>query len=291
MLRGAPIVLALLLACDVAEPASTLPAEPQPVGGKADGTRVDEHEGMPWDEIAARCTPPADDEPVVYLSDFRWDYSLEDMEERFWEIYESRKRLAGRAYYDPERDVFVMPHIPSWGGEVILSRRLVQNVRRHIERSLQRNYADFVFFPDMGHAHLFVPEERWEQAYAGTPVSEFSSRYTKMFDDPSLRVLYHTAEQLAHTVDGKLVDDRYLQWRHYTRNVVGDNQGLGQIDLIRDLSSSANTAHDLEGHRYHGSGFELSASADGCFPFVKDGEVLYFDLSLAPLQSETSGGT
>jgi hypothetical protein len=289
MPRVVLLVLAAALACDAPEPAAALPPDPVPAGGKADGA-ADEREGMPWDEIAARCAPPAADEPVVYLDDFRWDYSLEDMEARFWEIYESGKRLAGRAYYDPERDVFVMPHVPAWGGEVMLSRRLVENVRRHIERSLARNYADFVFFPDMGHAHLFIPEDRWDQVYAGAPVSELSARYAEMFDDPSLRVLYHTAEQLAHTVDGELVADRYLQWRHFTRNVVGDNRGLGQIDLIRDLSSSANTAHHLEGHRYHGAGFELSASAEGCFPFVKDGEILYFDLSLTPLASSNPGG-
>lgn len=288
----APLAALSLLACDLQQPAEPLGADPQgpAAGGKADELGGGEDGAMPWGEIAARCTAPADDEEGIYYSDFRWDYSFDDMEARFWEIYGSGKRLVGRAHYDAGRDLFVMPQTPSWGGEVVLSERLVENVRRHIEGALARNYADFIFFPDMGHAHLFIPHERWEHVYAGRPVSELSDRYSEMFDDPSLRVLYHTAEQLAHIEDGELVDDRYLQWRHYTRNVVGDNRGLGKLDLIRDLSSDANTAHYLEGHRYHGGGFYLSASEDGCFPFVKNGEVLYFDISVTSMPPSPGGG-
>jgi hypothetical protein len=282
----------LLTACEMGEPAAPLPADPPPSpGGKADDVGGDPEArggGMPWEEIAARCAAPEADEPVVYFSDFRWDYSLEEMGARFWEIYQSGKRLKGRARYDAARDLFVMPHVPSWGGEVVLPARLIENVRRHVERALARDYADYIFFPDMGHAHLFIPEEQFAREYSGRPVSELSDVYSEMFADPSVRVLYHTAEQLAHFEDGELADDRYLQWRHFTRNVVGDNQGLGQLDLIHELSSAANTAHYLEGHRYHGGGFYLSASEEGCFPFVMNGEVLYFDISVTSLPS--SGG-
>ncbi len=295
MKRLAPLALPFLLACSD-EPAE-LPAEaPPPAGavpdGKADG--VTGEGALDWDALRARCAAPTEDEPFLYGGAFSWGYSLESMAERFEEIYAAPERLAGRAWYDADRDTFVMADLDAWGGEVILPPRLVESVRGHIERALELGYVDHVFFPDMGHSHLFVPHQRWDEIYEPYEVSQLSAMRSALLDDPELKVLYHTAEQL-EMLDGddRVLADRRIMWRFMTRNPVGDNRGEGRLDLIQNLEQKSNTARDLEGYFYYGSGFNISASANGCFPYVHQGEVRYFDISMTDLPydpSSSSGG-
>jgi hypothetical protein len=247
--------------------------------------------GIDWTAVAQRCGPPTEDEPVVYANDFKWDYSHEEMGVRFEEMYASGKRLQDRAYYDEVSGRYVMPLMEAWGGQTVASKRLVENVRLHIERALGRGYAEYPFFPDMGHTHLFIPREHWDAEYLDTPVSEFGERFTRLFDDPKLKLLYHTAEQLqVLDEDGNLLNDRHLRWRFFTRNLAGDNDWAGRIDLLHEPDSSANTSRYLEGHRYFGTGFNITATVDGCFPYVHDGWLYYFDISMSdlPQNEETS---
>ncbi len=257
-------------------------------GGKSDAF---DDKASVWEEIALRCTAPADDEEVVYNNDFEWGYSHEAMGIRYEEIYHSGKRLHARAYYDETLGSLVLPGTDSWGGDVMLPERLVENVTLHIEHALERGYAEFVFFPDMGHSHLFIPEQHFEDVYAGTPVSEFSRRYERMFDDPQLMVLY-TAEQLQMLdEDDQVINDRHIMWRYHTRNPVGDNNYERRLELLTDYTQKANTARDMAEMKYQGAGFNISASEDGCFPFENQhGEIQWYDISLEDLPFDTSGG-
>ena len=274
------LVLLLALGCEEVEPASDGPAY-QGLSGKADSAGKPSME-MDWPTIATRCTPPADDEPVIFSSDFIWGDSLEGMAQRFVEMYASEKRLSGRVYFDPEQGTFVLPCLKAWGGQILLSTRLIENVRRHVEKALLRGYAEFVFFPDMGHSHLFVPQNRWDETYAGRPVDEWSAMYAELFADPELKVLYHTAEQLqVMDVNNELLDNRHLRWRFFTRNIVGDNAYLSRLELLHDPDHMANTARDMPGHHYQGAGFNISANQNGCFPYVHEGELYWFDISLS----------
>ncbi len=271
-------------ACNPDEPGSHTAA----LGGKADQAGLPS-EGMNWAEIEKRCQRPAADEPIIYSDDFQWGISAEEMGESFDKIYHADKRLSGRAYYDEETRQYLLPAKSAWGGAVVLPTRLIENVRRHIEKALLRGYAEYVFFPDMGHAHLFVPDEIWEAEYKSTPVSEMSLMYSRIFDDPELLVLYHTAEQLQMlTEESELLDDRHLRWRFFTRNLVGDNAYLSRLDLLHEPTHPSNTSRKLPGHRYNGSGFDISANKNGCFPYVVDGVTYWFDFSLTdPPQRQT----
>lgn len=253
--------------------------------GKADTLGADG--AIDWAAVAARCAPPAADEPVIYSNFFSWGYTPEAMAARFDEIYTGAERLADRARYDAARDQFILPDTPAWGGEVVLPRAFVESVRAHVERALAFGYVDHVFFPDMGHSHFFIPQTSWDDRYAGRPVTGLSAMRAELLADPGLRVLYHTAEQLQMLdEEDHVLPDRHIQWRFYTRNLVGDAEG--RLDLITDLEQKANTARDLPGHHYYGGGFNISANADGCFPYVHDGEVRYFDLSLEDLPPDPS---
>ena len=204
------------------------------------------------------------------------------MGQKFEEIYQSEKRLFERAYFDEQSRQFVLPGREAWGGDVVLPQRLIENVRRHIEKALMRGYAEYVFFPDMGHTHLFYPKPLWEAEYASTPASELSAMYTRLYNDPELLLLYHTAEQLQMLDDNdELLSDRHVRWRFFTRNLVGDNAYLSQLDLLHAPTHSANTSRKLPGYRYHGNGFAFSANKNGCFPYVHNGVTYWFDISLS----------
>src|SRR5690606_25957060 len=108
------------------------------------------------------------------------------------------------------------------------------------------------------------------------PASEGKLRYEKMFANPEIKFLYHTAEQFKFRGDdGELFPDRHLQWRFFTRNLVGDNKGQGRLELIYNHSSSHNTAHNYEQetYRYWGAGIYFTANKDGCFPFKVKNEI------------------
>lgn len=62
----------------------------------------------------------------------------------------------------------------------------------HIETALREGYAHFVFFPDMGHAHLYFPADHWRKAYASAEsiLQSLEALYEKMLADPVLRHKY-----------------------------------------------------------------------------------------------------
>jgi hypothetical protein len=246
--------------------------------------QMDDFSSEEWSEIRARCMAAASSEPAITTNDFRWDYNLSDMAQRYQEMYASPKRLADRAFYDASAGRLILRLPDVWGAKAVLSPRLVKSVTRHIESALARGHADFVFFPDMGHSHFFIPEERWAVAYASTPVAQIGSRYTKFFEDPELKVLYHTAEQLVTRNESGPLPDRKLQFRFHTRSIVGDNRAQGTLEVHSNPASAANTVSTYEGHHYYGGGFNLSANERGCFRFTHQGRTVFYDISLKDLE-------
>lgn len=242
-----------------------------------------------------RCQSPKVGEKQVYNQDFSWGMSLDDMKAKFQEIYHSGKRLKARAYYNKATGKFVLPKDMSGGiKEVSLSPKFIKSVRRHIEEALKHDYADYVMFPDMGHSHFLLPRDYYDKELANIPVSEMNILYEKMMASPQTKILYHTAEQLKVTDENdKLLPDRYLQWRFFTRNLVGDNRGEGNMKIYKALDSGANTIGEKEAHgdRWWGGGFNMSASVDGCFPYEQGGKTYYFDISLEDLPSDPEKGS
>lgn len=238
---------------------------------------------------AERCRPPGPQDPVIYSQDFRWGYSLDELRAVSSEFYRSPKRLPDRARWNAERGAYVMPFRAEQGGDVVIPTRLIESVRKHIEAALERRYIDGVVFPDMGHSHFYLPQEVWDRDYAAIPIAETARLYERMMDDPSLRVLYHTAEQL-QTLDAERnpLANRDVQWRFHTRNIFGDNRGLGILEIRNAPESRANTVSELPGYKVWSAGFNLSANESGCFPFKVAGENRWFDLSLSDLGPDPS---
>lgn len=239
--------------------------------------------------VRARCQAPAANEPFVYSDDFKMGFTLEEMGKAFEENYQSGKRLKGRAYYDEAQRTLVMPHST---GMVKIDDAFIRSVTRHVELALERRYADYLFFPDMGHSHLFIPTKDYDRLKSVTPISRM---YEGFFAYRGLKMLYHTAEKLTVKLGERGVDgfpqDPVLLWRYFARNPVGDNDGGENVfPLFQSADPKKyNTVKDVPGHSEYSAGFDISASKDGCFPYRYQGKTFFFDLSLESLPCRNCG--
>ncbi len=241
---------------------------------------------------AARCQPQTADEPKLYNEDFAWNQSATEINERFQNLYDSGKRLDGRVYFDAEQNAFIAPvEVASTAKKksALTPESFIQNVTRHIETAHRLRYADWLIFSDMGHSHFHIPQKVWEEKFAPIPAMERAQLYESLMQEPTLRVLYHLAEQLKTTDESKMpIQDRWLQWRHYTRNPVGYNDGKVDLEIFADLREFANTVREIPGHRLYSAGFNVSASKNGCFAYTdQNGETRYFDISYSDLASRS----
>lgn len=222
--------------------------------------------------------------PYVFSDDFHWGMTLDEIKEKSEEIYNSGKRLKKRAYFEGGK--VVMPLSIFGGSDVVkLTPLFLKSIQRHLEVALDRGYIDAVIFPDLGHSHMFIPAKYYETVLQPIPIKEKARMYELMLAHKDLKILYHTAEQLTMVDEAKMpIVDRALQWRFYTRNLVGGNQGLGVVELLHEPKSSHNTSHTYDGkHKYWGAGFNISASKNGCFSYNHKGVKRYFDLSFEDL--------
>jgi hypothetical protein len=240
------------------------------------------------EQLAKRCVRENSGDAALYSNDFKWGYPLAEMIQRFSEIYKSPKRLPRRAYFDPVEKTLKLPYDSSRGGDVTLPANFVKSVRRHVEEALRLEYIDGVFFPDMGHSHFLVPLKKWEKL-SKIPVERMNELYLAMFKEPDLKVVYHTAEQLqTRDENKKLIEDRRVQWRFFSRNLVGDNRGEGRLELLQNPTHQMNTLGDVEGFYWWGGGFNISANEKGCIAYDDKGTVKFFDLSLFDLEQDPS---
>lgn len=237
--------------------------------------------------LKARCGTELASDPALRSNDFHWDFVLADLITRFQEVYAGAKRLPTRAYWDDAQGSLMLPGSASRGGEVKVPAGFITSIQKHVEAAFENDYIDGVFFPDMGHSHFLIPETKFKDEYAPMPVSQQSRTYEKFFADPELRVVYHTAEQLRMVdKDQKLLPDRRVQWRFFSRNLVGDNRGEGRLVLVQNPPHKYNTTAGLPGYYWWGAGFNLSANKSGCIAYRRGERVEYFDLSLNDLVPE-----
>ncbi|MBX3041229.1 MAG: hypothetical protein KF789_11040 [Bdellovibrionaceae bacterium] len=235
------------------------------------------------EELARRCSGP-ENGAVLLRSDFHWGTEFQEMLAKALEIRTSGKRLPRRAFYDSAKETLALPYDAARGGDVVLNPVFIRSVQRHVEEAIRLGYVDAIFFPDMGHSHLLIPQKSWDEDYSGRPVAQQARLYERFFSDPNVKIFYHTAEQLKmKDEDGQLLPDRHLQWRFYTRNLAGDNRGEGRLEVLQNLTHSYNTVGEVPGYRWWGAGFNISGSDQGCIAYRHGDEVRYFDLSLYDL--------
>lgn len=239
------------------------------------------------EELAKRCNADNSDDQFLYQGEFHWGYSLKEMQDKYEEIYASGKRLPTRLFMDKTTNSFKFPKSEFWKADANVPMKFVDSVRKHVETALRLGYVNAIFFPDMGHSHFYVPKSRWDMI-TDFPIEDQQKIYEGFFNEPELKVLYHTAEQL-QTLDEnkKPIFDRSLLWRFLSRNIMGDNKNQGNVEIVQTkpgtIEYSANSFNELEGYARWGAGFNISASSKGCYAFTDGKRILFFDLSLSDL--------
>lgn len=222
-----------------------------------------------------RCDPRALDEPYFFMDMFKSSVSIAELDESYKVTYSLDERLFNRAGYIQSQDSFVT----SDGADlsVTLPESFIKSVILHIENALKLDYVKYVFFPDMGHSHIQVPQDLFDQIRKNQPPKRAPLVLNDFLGLPEIKSLYHTAEKIELTKDGKALDDWYLGWRFYTRNILADS--FGKLDILTKRESRENTVSSVPGHHW-GFGISLSANKNGCFPFEdKSGQIQYFDIS------------
>jgi hypothetical protein len=187
--------------------------------------------------------------------------SLEDLRAKFEALYESEKRLKHRAYL--VNGSFTAPYR---GKNVQIPETFLAQVKIQAELMLERGNADHLFYSDLGHGHLLLPE------------GEESQTMEAVLASPHLKILYHTAELLEMRKGslGPLPTDSALAWRYYSRNVLAHGRELA---VLFAHGAIYNTVREIPGYREVGT-FYISGSRDGCFPYRQGERRLFFDLSL-----------
>lgn len=259
-------------------------AIPEPAAPKKTKTAASAEE-----DFSVLCPPPSSSEEIIYQSDFHWYYTMPEMMTRFDEMYASPKRLDKRAYWDKTAGGLVMA--PAYDGPPVkIGRPLLQALRRHIETALDKGYADAVFFPDMGHSHLLIPDALWKAKYDKYEIKDYSRMYEDMLADPAVQIFYHTAEQLKTLQDKTPINDPQLLFRLANRNIAGPIAPDAKLSVLQNPASDANTVNQVPGYTWWGSGFNFSAQKDGCFAYTHKGKTYRFDISLHDLPMKPGTG-
>lgn len=240
------------------------------------------------DQAAKRCGQGPSE--VLYANDVGWGLSFIDAAALYNRLYTSNKRLDHRFYFSEETQAFKAKN-PITPRDLNIPIQFAYSIKKHIEEALRLQYAEWAFFPDMGHNHFFLPQEQYD-SWTSLPREEMMEA---MIASGDIKMLYHTLEQIQvkDKETGKLDEDPWAQWRYYTRNIVGDNMGQGQLEIHKKLTGNYNTVNDPPpGYKYWGAGVNLSSNKDGCFSFEHNGQVSFFDLSFYDLayQPEGEGG-
>ncbi len=248
-----------------------------------------------WEHILANCTPERPEDKFLYWEDFKGVVDFAGLKARYKVVYEGKRRLKHRAFYDVEKKEFRIPWARKSGRSLYVAKRFIRSVTRHIEIALKQGYVDAVMFSDMGHNHFNILMERYKKVYLG--MKDYGRQYEMYLADPTLLMAYHTAEQLEtakRNEEGKLTvsNDRHMGWRYYTRNLVGDNDPRKRPEIYLERKFVYNTIKDIPGYRW-GAGIDLSANKSACFPFKHKGKTYYFDISfeaLTPDPERSAGG-
>jgi predicted DNA-binding protein (MmcQ/YjbR family) len=250
-----------------------------------------------------RCQITSAGESLLYSTEFEnpkkhngssWFFTFDEMAEQFKTTYNSGKRLPKRAYYDNQTNKFFLPIVDGKKIETVeITENFILSVQKHIENSLKLKYAEFAFFPDMGHSHLYFPQEHWDKEYSNYLEQHGkAAMYQKMLGDEKMHALYHTAEKLLTQDENKdLIADPHLEFRYWNRNVVGTNVQSDELKIYISEEALAtppkyNTVGNLEGYGSWSAGYNLHSSKDGCFSYQYKGDTYYFDLSLYDLERD-----
>jgi hypothetical protein len=222
----------------------------------------------------ADCTPAQSKENFITKGDYPIFKTLAEAEVKYNEVYESGRRLKDRAFALPESGTIA---IAKNGGIVEIAPAFISALTQQMQTALARGYANFLYYPDLGHAHILLPvEKNVDKKYdMQTPAG-----LQNLLGDSEIKFLYHTAElfQLRESMTGPLTSDPWLQWRYYSRNFAASLNDSDNLAVLIETKGVYNTVRSIDGHSEKARVY-FSASKDGCFPIQVQGKTLHFDIA------------
>lgn len=150
--------------------------------------------------------------------------------------------------------------------------QFIAAITHHVNSALKNGYADFLFYPDMGHVHILQPSS----ATDSTDLESLLQRQDLLF-------LYHTGElfkfKAGSLFSPELVEDPWMQTRYIHRNFIGTLDTSQDVELRFALDQPYNTVREITGYKQV-LRLSLSAHRDGCLSFRHNNRDLFFDISL-----------
>jgi len=205
--------------------------------------------------------------------------ALEQLQEKFQQSYSQAGRLKGRAFWDEKKNSFYFTL--SNNTRVAIPTLFLNNLQSHINIALKRGYADYIYYKDMGHAHLLLPTKIINKLKENKTSNE--KILTKALSSPELKFLYHTGELIqfkeGSLISGKLLDDDWMRWRYFSRNIIADNKTGQDLQIHYAKGKPYNTVRALEGYQQV-SKIYFTGNEKGCFTFKQQGELRRFDATL-----------
>lgn len=226
---------------------------------------------------SSHCLPESKEDQLIYR-DHQIFHSKEELKQSFETLYRSGRRLHGRLFFDETKKIHLAPYGKSL---LTIPNSFLEGVTRHIEKALKNSYVDHLFYPDMGHGHIYLPLKEWENIKAST--SSTSQQLNMVLKSPSVKVLYHTAELLqikeGDFATGDLPSDPWKLWRYFSRNLFGHFGKRPQLEVLYAGSKKIyNTVREISGH-VDISIFYLSSTKNGCLSYLHSEKQHYYDLS------------
>ncbi len=217
------------------------------------------------------CSPPHAGEDLIRIES-RQIESIKELKEVFERTYDSGFRLRDRWYYSASEDLYLGKLS---GREVKIPKSFITNITKQIEVALERGYADYIIYADMGHGHLLVD--------IGAPQSGLTLE--EAFKLENSQMLYHTAELLklrsGASFLGPIDLDPWLAWRYHSRNFVARNNSSDSLAVLFGGKNGAyNTVRNIPGVREFATVY-FSATKNGCFSYKAKGETFNFDISFS----------
>jgi hypothetical protein len=221
------------------------------------------------ENASAHCRPFVAGDLAITKADYQVLPSIKAAETKFNEIYQSGRRLKDRVYQGPDGTYVLLLK----NTEIQIPLAFIHALSRNIEIALERGYGEFLFYPDLGHAHLLTPETK--NFKINSP-----SDYEALLAEPELQFLYHTAEliQMREGLLGPLKTDPWLQWRYFSRNCLSPMSASENLAVLIEPHAAFNTVREIPNYSEKGRVY-FSASKEGCFPITTKGKTLWFDIS------------
>ncbi len=191
--------------------------------------------------------------------------------DQFEFVYLSPRRIKNRVYWSSQKQNYIFRKSQV---DYVLPKYFIENLKSHLSQALSKGYAKHLYYADLGHLHLLIPEPLWE-------VQMLKKSF---FNSTELLSLFHTGElyqfKKGGSLTGAMTDDDDWLWIYRHRNFVGRNQ-LHQpiVPLFSQLDAVYNTVRSIEGYKELSSVY-FSANQDGCFSLDKTNSALRFDISV-----------